>query len=127
MKTISPDVYAEAFVKTLAGRHVSETVIERFIASIRKHNDWARRNNIIRACEKKMRQRDGKELITIESARELSLAQREKLSLAWKGKNQDIEYRINPSLIAGVKIVIDEEKQFDGSLRRKLDKMFSEK
>jgi len=35
-----------------------------------------------------------------------------------------IEEKVNPELIAGVKITIDEESQLDFSLRRKLDGLF---
>jgi F0F1-type ATP synthase delta subunit len=33
---------------------------------------------------------------------------------------------VNPSLIAGVRVTIDGEHEFDGSLRGKLDKIFAE-
>jgi F0F1-type ATP synthase delta subunit len=34
-----------------------------------------------------------------------------------------VEDRIDPALFAGLRIIIDDEKQFDGSLKGKLDKM----
>ena len=39
-------------------------------------------------------------------------------------KGDSIEEKINPEIIAGVKIVIDHEKQLDVSLQKKLQQLF---
>ena len=39
-------------------------------------------------------------------------------------KNDVVEEKINPELIAGIKIIIDNERQLDFSLKNKLDKIF---
>ncbi len=125
MKKIKVNMYADAFVAALHGAGAKEKLIGNFIESIRKHNDWSRRHQILAAVEKKWRRAQGKSLITIESARALSKDQEEQLGKRWKDKNSDIEYTTNPSLIAGAKIVINEERQLDGSLKRKLAELFS--
>lgn len=125
MKKISVDSYAAAFISALTGTGAKEKIVERFIETIRRHNDWSRRHQIIAACEKKWRKIEGKSLITIESARELSKERYAQLTKHFKDKKSDIESRINPSLIAGVKILIDDEKQLDGSLNSKLQKIFA--
>ncbi len=126
IKKISPDSYAKAFVAILEKSRNPNAVVKNFIETIKKNNDWARRRQIREACERKWRAARGKSLITIESARELSAEQRTQLSKGWEEKGHSVEYKIYPSLIAGVKIVIDGEKQFDGSLKRKVNKMFTE-
>ena len=125
MKRISPDLYADAFVAALAGGQDAKKTTERFVATIRKHNDWSRRHDIANSCEKKLRRLEGRDLITIESARELSPAQKKKLAALWETKKCDIEYRVNKSLIAGVKIIINDNRELDGSLKQKLAKIFS--
>ncbi len=125
MKKISADLYADAFIAAIKGTGGKEKIVERFIEAIRRHNDWSRRHQILTACEKKWRRAEGRTLVTIESARELSKEQRAKLTKQFKDKHHDVEYKTNPSLIAGVKILIDDEKQLDGSLRRKLNEIFS--
>lgn len=126
MKKISVDSYATAFVSALKGTGSKEKILEKFIETIRRHNNWSRRHQILAACEKKWRRAEGKSLVIIESARELSTVQRTQLLAQFKNKNHDVEYTINPSLIAGVKILINDEKQLDGSLNNKLRKIFAE-
>ncbi len=125
MKKISVDSYADALLAVSKETKNAGKLIEKFIEAIKKNNDWARRTQILEACEKKWRHLHGKSLITIESARPLSSEQQSKLTNQWKNKNSDIEYKINNSLIAGVKVIINEEKQFDVSLKRKLATLFS--
>ena len=55
MKKIQATMYADAFVAALNGAGSKEQVVKNFIESIRKHNDWSRRHQILAACE------DGKE------------------------------------------------------------------
>ncbi|OGZ54178.1 MAG: hypothetical protein A3B25_00675 [Candidatus Ryanbacteria bacterium RIFCSPLOWO2_01_FULL_48_26] len=125
MKKISTDSYAAAFVAVLEKSRNADTVVKNFIETIKKNNDWAKRRQIREACEKEWRKVHGKSLVVIESARELNGEQRARVSKQWKDKGHSVEYKIYPSLIAGVKIVIDEEKQFDGSLNNKLRKVFA--
>ncbi len=125
MRKTSPDAYAEAFLAVAENAGDKSAIIKRFVGAIQRRNDWSWRGHILEACEKKWRRAHGKSLVTIESARELLPAQRTRLTSQWKNKTHDVEFKINPSLIAGVRILINDERQFDGSLKRKLAELFS--
>lgn len=123
MKRISPSAYAEAFVAVAL---MSEEKAARgLVSAIRRHNDWARRGKILEACEQAWRKIEGKSLLTIESARPLAREQVAKLAHRFPRSAYDVEEKVNPSLVAGAKLIIDGERQFDGSLKRKIDKLFS--
>ena len=61
--------------------------------------------------------------MVFESARRLPAAHRKELEQFLRPGDQAVE-RLNPNLVAGVRITIDGEYEFDGSLRGKLDKIF---
>lgn len=127
MKKLSPQNYAKAFLAALEEPGIdANEAVKRFIAAVRRRNDWSRRNEILSVIEAKWRAKQGKSLLTIESARPLTRAQRESLAKRWSGATFDVRETTNPSLIAGVKLVVNGERQLDGSLNRKLRDMFSE-
>ena len=68
-------------------------------------------------------QKQGLRKITFETARKITPSQRKIMeSLVKKG---DIaKEKINPALIAGIKITVNGEKQFDNSLKNKLEGIF---
>ena len=72
--------------------------------------------------KKEVNENDNKKII-IETARKITAGQKKTLeSIAKKGDL--INEKINPELIAGVKIIINNNKQFDGSMKSKLQNIF---
>lgn len=122
----SPKLYAQAFSKLAAGPLVKteETrLVKNFFEVIKKNNDTHQLKKIFEETEKLLRMKSGRRKITIESARKVNhIGARLKNFL----KPDDIiEEKTNPELIAGVKIIVNDESQFDGSLKRKIGKLFS--
>lgn len=123
MKKISPKDYAHALLVSLEKSGADkERTVKNFITAIRAHSDWARRKEIVDAFEKAWFKKQGKSIVSIESARPLTKTQETNLQKQWAGA--EIRYAINQSLVAGVRIVVDEERQFNGSLARKLRTLF---
>lgn len=122
MAKISSNQYAEAFIQATANRKLShEKAVEHFITLINKNGDWSKRKDILETCEKLLRKKDGRELVVIESARPLTKDQRAHVEKMFHSKKADFEEYVNPEAIAGVKIIIDSENEFDGTLKHKLD------
>lgn len=120
MSKITPKQYAEALMRALEDKKIShEHAAGNFLALIRKNGDWRKRKEILEACADLLRKSGGKNLVEILSARKLGNDQRARIEAMFRAA--DFEARVDPELIAGVKIVIDREKQFDGTLKRKLD------
>ena len=63
--------------------------------------------------------KQGKSKITFETARKINDTQR-KLLDSFVNKGDVLKEKIKPELIAGIKIIINNSKQFDASMKSKL-------
>ncbi len=89
-----------------------------------KSGDEVHAEKIVKAAERLLQKGDGGREIVFESARPLESSNRDLLSEIATAKDA-VTLRVNPDLVAGVRIIIDGEMEFDGSLKGKLDKMLS--
>ncbi len=121
----APNIYAKALAEVItAVKPAHETQIAKnFLALVRKNGDEAHLRRILDEAGKLVRAKEGTRRVTLETARTLGRAQKESLRPFVK-KGDVIEEKIDPELVAGVRIIVDDETQFDGSLRGKLDRLF---
>ena len=119
-----PQLYAKAFVSVLEGKTSKEKLAENFITLIKKNGDWGKRAKIVAETEKLLRVKEGRRKVVIETARPLSPALQKDLK-KFSQPHDITEEKIDPALVAGAKITIDDEMQFDGSLKRKIEKLFA--
>ncbi len=78
---------------------------------------------ILEEASRFARGRNGLRKVVIDSARVLTPSQRKEVERFLKKEDVVVE-RTDPSLVAGVRITVNEELQFDGSLKRKMDRAF---
>ena len=97
----------------------AKDITERFLELLVKNGDIKKAKEILVAAEKLLLAKTGNKKIVLEMARSSGAA-----STAFLKKGDVLEKKINPELIAGVKIVIDDEKQLDFSLAKKLNQIF---
>lgn len=117
----SAHMYARALTEVIADAKGKEGDIpENFIALVRKNGDERHLSKIIAEAARLLRKSSGDRKITFRSARPLTAAQRKSLGHFAKAGDV-IEEVVDAELVAGVQIVVDDEKLFDGSLRKKLD------
>ena len=81
-------------------------------------------DKIISLAQDYMLQRKGNKIVSIETAREMNASQK-KLASGFIEQGDNVSYHINTNLIAGIRITINNEKQLDFSLKRKLDEVFN--
>lgn len=119
----TPKIYARAFVEVFdLAPEKQDEMLRNFLSLIRKNNDQHLYKKIYQQTEKLARGKSGKRKVVVETARPVKNDDVVKKIV----KNDDIvEKRINPDLIAGVKIVVDDERQFDGSMAKKIKSLFS--
>jgi len=118
-----PKDYAKALVELMADKKMSEKKItDGFLRILVKNGDLKKAKEIMRLAEQLLVKKTGNKKIVVESARTIET---KKLLNTFIEKGDAVQEKINPSLIAGVKITVDGEKQFDFSLKSKLDKLFS--
>ncbi len=118
-------IYAKALVAVLADTDKTGAeearIAENFLALVRKSGDEMYLRKILEEASRFARGKGGVRKVTVESARVLTKAQHDDVSRFIK-KEDVVEERVDASLIAGIKITLNDELQFDGSLKNKLSK-----
>ncbi len=119
-----PD-YARAFREALASAPAAMhgELLRRFLAVVRKHGGRSRIREIARAIEALEVREGGGRWIELEFARPMGDRTLERFRTRLSERDH-LDVRINPGLVAGVRITVDGEIEFDHSLKRKLDKLF---
>lgn len=119
----SVHTYARALVEAIEDPNISDSVIEKnFLALVKKYGDEGHLARILEEASRLARGKSGMRKVSIDSARALSASQKEHLAQFIK-PHDEVEERIDPELIAGIKITVNDELQFDGSLKNKLNKV----
>ncbi|MGB7957354.1 MAG: F0F1 ATP synthase subunit delta [Minisyncoccia bacterium] len=123
----SIDQYAKALAAAILEKKPgNEAVIQKnFHELLRRNGEEARAKKILDLTGRLLRAKKGNREVVFESARKLTAAHEKELGKFLKADDQ-VSLRVNPGLIAGVRVTIDGEHEFDGSLRGKLDKIFAE-
>ena len=117
--------YARALAEAAAGTlspAEEKKIISNFLGLVRRNGDTHGLPQMLSAAGKLLREKDGRRKVVIESARPFA-----GLSARFRGllrKTDEVEERLEPALIAGVRITVDDEMRFDGGLRRKIDLLF---
>lgn len=113
--------YVGAFTETV--KKVSqERAVEGFVKLLKKTGDIKHSKKIIEAVYKKLVNEKGGKWVNVETARESALKQ-EKLKYNFSEKDY-IDFKINPELVAGIRITINGEEELNNSLQSKLNKLF---
>jgi F0F1-type ATP synthase delta subunit len=123
----SIDQYAKALATAIIeAKPGEESAIQKnFQELLRRNGEDAHAKKILDLAGRLLRAKTGVREVIFESARKLTPAHEKELGKFLKADDQTA-LRVNPGLIAGVRITIDGEYEFDGSLRGKLDKIFAE-
>jgi len=117
-----PKTYAMAFCEAIFNPEAKgdeDRYIKNFLALIKANRDQKKLKDIFVAVEKVISRKMGYRKIVIESARPLSLTN-EKIIESLTKPTDKVEKKIDNRLIAGVRININDELQFDGSFAAKI-------
>lgn len=106
--------YAKALVD------VKKFDAKHFLRILQKNSDMKKAKQIIALTEQLLLKKSGNKKITLQTAREIK-----KMSTRFAKKGDVVEKEVKPELVAGVKIIIDGERQLDFSLKNKLEKIFN--
>jgi F0F1-type ATP synthase delta subunit len=116
--------YAKALVQALDVPGAKQDAIAKnFLELVRRNGDETRLKKILEEASRLSRGRGGAREVMIESARPLTKTQEKSLEPLMKSGDV-IQRKVNPDLVAGVKLTVNDEMQFDGSMKAKLDKLF---
>jgi F0F1-type ATP synthase delta subunit len=115
-------IYARALVSALDEAQdlaQKEKIIKNFLALIQKNKDTRQLKKIIDFASKIIYKKEGRQRIILETAR----PQNNLKNLFQKFFNEKdiIEEKINPNILAGIRIVINDEKELDFSFKKRLE------
>jgi len=122
-------IYAKALAEVIGdpSRKISEketaAIVKNFLELVRANGDESHLRKILEEAARFARGKAGIRKVSVESARALSTAQEKEVAKFLTAADV-VERTIDPALIAGIRILVNDEMQFDGSLRGKLDKVF---
>ena len=117
--------YAQAFVRALENPKPDHgAVVKNFLAIVERNGDGVRLKKILDEAGRLARGKNEAREVVVESARPLTGAQKKTLRTLVK-PNDIIREKIDPALVAGIKIIVNDEMQFDGTLKAKLDSLFT--
>ncbi len=123
MKNNKIKLYAKALVAASLKPGVDvEKIKNNFLKLLQKNGDMSRAKEILAQAEDLFIKKTGRRKVVLETARRMKAKQREVLESALQ-KGDIIEEKINKELLAGVKIIINDE-QLDMSMQSKLQKLF---
>jgi len=124
MKQNKIKLYAKALAEVLVKKDVNEKkVVDNFVKLLISSGLEKKSKEILELAEEIFLKKQGKNKITFEVARRLTAENRASLKKYIK-EGDVVKERINHELIAGVKIIINNEKQFDNSMLSKLNNIF---
>jgi F0F1-type ATP synthase delta subunit len=123
----SPEIYARAFMETVysAPKEKQEKLLLRFLEAIKKNGDLPQIKRIFRAIQKAVVKKNGGRIINLELAHNISQELLAKLRNNFSPKDC-LEIYFHPELIAGVRMLFDEEIELDLTIRKKLKKLFND-
>lgn len=116
--------YAKAFVALLDMKMKEEDVIAGLINTVRKNFHESKMAKIVNEIEKLLVKSSGGKNIVCQSARELSVENKNRIKAEFS-KDDQINFSVNKELVAGVRFVFDETTELDKSFRHKLKVLFS--
>ncbi len=113
--------YADAFLSLIEEHPEKKSeIVKGFARTLQASGDAENVDKIIACVEEKMARKEGRAKIKIYSARILPDALVQKIKNAF-GKDALVSHVIAPEIIAGVKIVVNDEIMIDATLKKKLE------
>lgn len=126
MKNNKIKLYAKALAQICAKKHSASEenkITERFMALLAKDRLDKKAGQILTLAQEIILQENGNSKIVLETARKMNAKQKELLKKTVKD-GDIIKEKINPDLIAGIKIIINNNKQLDMTMAKKLSDLF---
>lgn len=117
----SAKTYAKALVELISQPH-SKKHIAAFLDFLAKNGDRKKAGQIILIAEDIFYKKTGKRKITLEIARKI---EKKNLLKDFFQQGDMVKEKINPELVAGIKVMVNSEKQLDFSLSKKLNEIFT--
>ncbi len=120
------NIYAKALSEAITDPQADAgKIAKQFFALLQKNGDEVHAQKIIEEAARFARGAEGIRKVVVESARPLTAKQKKMLDSFVKSGDV-VQERIVPEIVAGVRVLVNDETMFDGTLKQKLDHIFGE-
>lgn len=119
-------IYSQALASVILEKQTEaekEKAVFNMINLLKKNGGEKEIKKIIGLTQEILAKKAGNKFIIFETARDLSENGRKIITEIVK-KGDLVEKRINPEIIAGIKIIINNEMELDNTILRKINKIF---
>lgn len=122
----SPELYAKAFAYAVrdASKAHETALVKNFVKAVNRRGDMRLLKKIITLVEGYMAAEKGGRMVVVESARLLPLYAKKEL-LSRFAKNDIVREKIKTELVAGVRIIINGERELDCSFKGAVEKILA--
>jgi len=118
-------LYAKALTETLLKGKLEESkVVDNFLKLLIETRQEKSAKQILGLAESALLMKRGKRKIIFETARK-STPEQKKMLNSLVNEGDVVKEKINPEIIAGVRIIINDSQQLDASMRSRLQGIFS--
>lgn len=116
--------YAESLLRSLEGKSGAKQkeTIRNFLYVLLRKGDFYRLPLVVQKLEKKYRAKQGVNKVSVEYPDSMNAGVKKQIE-SILGKKIVWEEKINPTLLAGIKIVVNDELLIDASAKRQLDRI----
>lgn len=123
MKKNRTKLYAKALAEAILNKKSEgNKVSDNFVKLLVKTGQIKKAKEILNLAQDIILAKQGKRKITLQTARKMTESQK-KLMDGFIKDGDVVKEKIDPDLIAGIKIIINDAKQYDASLQSKLQKI----
>ena len=114
--------YAKALTEAILAKEPQEPqkIISNFLALLQRNGDVKKAKEIIALAGALILEKEGNKKVTLQTARKIK-----NIGISIAKKGDVVVQEVNADLIAGVKVIINNEKQLDFSLKKKMQEIFS--
>lgn len=117
--------YAQALYESSKGKSSSESekVAKTFVALLDHYHDRSLLPRVIALYEKIRRQQEGITKVETITAKKLSSKSKADIEKKFNGK-VEIAEKVHPEVIGGIKLIVNDEYQIDGTMQGRVDRLY---
>lgn len=121
------EIYAGALAQSLTAATTAageKKVLASFLKMMVRNGDIGQARRVLDHAERLLAKLGKGDMVVVESARPLKASSKKKIEALFPNAG-NIEERILPSLVAGVRVRVNDERELDATLSTRLTKLFS--
>jgi len=101
---------------------MAHDLVKNMLTVLKRTGDISHAERIIYAIERELTRKNGGHVITVQTARTVSDILQKKITESFT-KEDIIKEQIRPELGAGIRVVVDDEREYNASLQYKLKRL----